>query len=42
MKYMGWSYQDLMSLPYGYYPVLVEIIKEEAAKIKEIHDGRKN
>jgi hypothetical protein len=33
MKYMGWGYQDLRSLPHEYYYEAVRIMEEESARI---------
>jgi hypothetical protein len=40
MKYYGWSWADIQTLPVGYYPVAVDIINEEAQRIEEASRGR--
>ena len=40
MKYMGWSYDQLMSCPDCYIPVLAELVRKEADAMKERHRRR--
>ena len=35
MKYMGWGYRDLMTLPAEYKSVLVKMIDEDAQRAGE-------
>lgn len=32
MRFMNWSYDDLMGLPAAYIPVLFELIEDDARK----------
>jgi hypothetical protein len=34
----GWRYEDVEALPLDVYEVLIEMVKEEAAKVQEQQD----
>lgn len=38
MKWMAWSYQDLMTAPLDYINVIIEMINEESAEIERIRN----
>ena len=41
MKYMRWSWDDLMSLPDHYRPVLFDLIQEENGAIEAAKQRRR-
>ena len=40
MKYYGWSWADLRAMPVDYYSAAIDLINEEAQRIKEASGGK--